>query len=262
LAPARFEREPDAMTRGSYMHTVLEQLLARLGGPVTKGSLPRARELLHELLDELDSPLALGRAEPVRAAARRAIEADLERYLRHEAGEACSWQPQGLELRFGFTEEGSLPAVELGGTVRLRGVIDRLDVDPQGSGKAIVRDYKSGRVQPQYAGARWEADRRLQVALYMIAARQLLGLEPVAGLYQPLGGDNLRARGVFLKNAHVGENLLANDGRSEEELDELLAQAERRAVEVASRLRSGELEPCPQTCSREGCRYPGICRSQ
>jgi hypothetical protein len=96
----------------------------------------------------------------------------------------------------------------------------------------------------------------------MIAVRRLLGLEPVAGVYQPLGGDDLRARGVFLKGEPVGQRLYDNDGRSQEELDELLADAERRAVALAQRLRSGELEPCPQTCSRDGCRYPGICRSQ
>jgi ATP-dependent helicase/DNAse subunit B len=264
LSPDRFEREPEPLTRGSYMHTVLEELLRRLGGPVTPESLPRAREILGDLLDELVSPVALGRSEPVRAGALRAIAADLDRYLRHEAADGCGWPQQGLELRFGFGEEGeeSLPAVELTDGVRLRGMIDRVDVDPSGGGAAIVRDYKSGRSQPDYAGARWQEDRRLQVALYMIAVRRLLGLEPVAGLYQPLGGDDLRARGVFLKEVGVGTRLVTNDGRTEEELEEVLADAEHRAAELASRLRSGELEPCPQTCSRDGCRYPGICRSQ
>jgi hypothetical protein len=42
----------------------------------------------------------------------------------------------------------------------------------------------------------------------------------------------------------------------------VLADAERRAVELAGRLRAGELTPCPETCSRDGCVYPGICRSQ
>ena len=32
----------------------------------------------------------------------------------------------------------------------------------------------------------------------MLAVRELLGLEPVAGFYQPLRGDDLRARGVFV----------------------------------------------------------------
>jgi ATP-dependent helicase/DNAse subunit B len=263
LAPDRFDREPDPLARGSYMHTALEQLLERLGGPVTPDSLPRALEILHEVVSEMPHSLAAGRSDAVREGVKRAIEADLRRYLDHEAADGCGWPPQGLELRFGFAgEEGSLPPVELSDGTRLRGVIDRVDVDPGGSGRAIVRDYKSGSARPEHQGARWEIDRQLQVALYMLAVRRLLGLDPVAGLYQPLGGRDLRARGVFLKGVPVGARVVDNDGRSPEELADVLREAEERAVELAALLRSGEITPCPQTCSREGCSYPGICRSQ
>jgi len=34
-----------------------------------------------------------------------------------------------------------------------------------------------------------------------------------------------------------------------------------RAVSLAAKLRTGDVTPCPETCSREGCAYPGICRS-
>ena len=56
--------------------------------------------------------------------------------------------------------------------------------------------------------------------------------------------------------------MVATDARAGEELDEMLADAAERAVALAGALRAGELEPCPQTCSRDGCRYPAICRSQ
>jgi hypothetical protein len=95
----------------------------------------------------------------------------------------------------------------------------------------------------------------------MLVVRELLGLEPVAGLYQPLGGSDLRARGVYLQDTAVGTTVVRTDARESAELDEVLVDAESRAVELARRLRSGELIPCPQTCSRDGCRYPGICRS-
>jgi hypothetical protein len=94
----------------------------------------------------------------------------------------------------------------------------------------------------------------------MLAVRELLGVEPVAGLYQPLGGGDLRARGVFLKGAPVGGKLVGNDGRDEAELQAVMEDAAVRAVSLAARLRAGELTPCPETCSRDGCRYPGICR--
>ena len=53
-APARGALEPDsdALARGSYMHAVLERVLRRLGEPVTPESLPRALELLDEVLGE------------------------------------------------------------------------------------------------------------------------------------------------------------------------------------------------------------------
>jgi hypothetical protein len=248
------------------MHDVLEQLLRRLGGPVTRESLPRAEELLGQILSEVPFGLAPDRPEPVRAGIRRSIEADLRRYLAHEAEDGCAWEPAGLELRFGFTDEDeeSLPALRLGEEpepVLVRGVIDRLDVEPDGR-RAVVRDYKSGGAKSEHQGARWEAEGQLQVALYMLAARELRGLEPVAGLYQPLGGNDLRARGVFLEGAPVGTRVVDRDARGPEELRQVLANAAERAVALAAGLRSGELQPCPHTCSRDGCRYPGICRSQ
>jgi RecB family exonuclease len=202
----------------------------------------------------------------MRAAALRSIAADLRRYLEYEASNGSDWEPEGLELRFGFEgEEGSLRPVVLGeGTDRvlLRGVIDRVDVEDGGTGHAIVRDYKSGGARPEYKGAQWRSDRQLQVALYMVAVRELLGLRPVAGLYQPLGGEDLRGRGVFLEGARAGRRLVPKDVRNQADLDEVLADAEARAVELAARLRAGDLTPCPETCSRDGCSYPGICRSQ
>jgi hypothetical protein len=65
---------------------------------------------------------------------------------------------------------------------------------------------------------------------------------------------------VFRKDAPPGTRVVGKDGREADELDEVLADAERRAVEIAGKLRRGELRPCPETCGRDGCRYPGLCR--
>jgi RecB family exonuclease len=259
LQPEPLEPDPDPLARGSYMHAVLEQVLRRLDAPVTPDNLPAALELLDQVLAETAHGIAAGRGEAVRAAWTRAVQADLRRYLTYEARNGSDWPVMGIELRFGFDSEDSLPALALDDDVRLRGIIDRVDSDADGH--AIVRDYKSGSARPEHQGARWAADRQLQVALYMIAVRELLGLEPVAGFYQPLGGGDLRARGVFLKDAAPGQRLVGNDGRSAEEIEELLDQARGRALALAGRLRAGELEPCPATCSRDGCKYPGICRA-
>jgi hypothetical protein len=67
---------------------------------------------------------------------------------------------------------------------------------------------------------------------------------------------------VFVKGTPLGQWAVANDGREPEELEQVLEDARERALAVAAQLRGGELEPRPSTCSRDGCRYPGICRIQ
>jgi hypothetical protein len=124
----------------------------------------------------------------------------------------------------------------------------------------VIRDYKSGSARQEHQGNRWQTDNTLQVALYMLAVRELLQLEPVAGLYQPLGGGDLRARGVFQDGAPLASECVATDSRDPEALEAELQAAATRAVELARRLRAGEITPCPETCSRQGCSYPGICR--
>jgi hypothetical protein len=95
----------------------------------------------------------------------------------------------------------------------------------------------------------------------MLAVRDLLGLEPVAGLYQPLRGGELRPRGAYRRDAEVATCLYDTDGFEPAELEALLDDARSRALALSARLRAGEVEPCPATCSRDGCRYPEICRS-
>ena len=265
LQPQELTPDPDALVRGSFMHDMLERLFRRLERPLTPVSLPLAEHLLDELVSSPPPTFAPGRPAAVRAAMLRGVEADLRRYLRHEALDGCEWKPRDLELKFGFDEEDpeGLPALELGppaAPVRVRGVIDRVDVGGDGR-QVIVRDYKSGANRPERAGARWLVDQQLQVALYMLAVRRLRGLEPVAGFYQPLTGRDLRIRGAYVKGTPVGRCAYGTDGISAEEMDELLEGIEAQALELASRLQAGELTPCPETCSRDGCRHPGICWS-
>jgi RecB family exonuclease len=267
LDPRELAPDGDALVRGSFMHDVLEKVIRGVGAALTPATLPRAEGLLDELMAAPPDTLAPGRPAAVRTAILRGVEADLRRYLRHEALDGCDWTPMELELKFGFQDEdpdgvGALelipPTSDVGDPVRVRGVIDRIDLGPDGR-QVIVRDYKSGANRPERAGARWTVDHQLQVALYMIAVRRLLELEPVAGFYQPLTGRDLRIRGAYAAGSPVGRCAYNTDALPAEDLDALLGEIEEQAVELARTLGRGELTPCPETCSRDGCRHPGIC---
>jgi len=269
LQPERFEPDPEAMTRGSCIHAVLERALARLSWPLDDAALTEAEAVVREIVADVAPRFTLGRGAAAQAAAAHEIAADVLRLLRHEAEAGGAFRPAHLELQFGIgREEGALPALELdgggagetaaAGLLRLRGVIDRVDLD--GAGRALVRDYKSGRRRPEWPVARWQSGDQLQVALYMLAVRQLLGREPAGGVYQPLRGEDLRARGAVRADVDAGALVLDTDRRDAEQLEAELEAAALRACQLAAQLRSGALAPAPETCARDGCAYPGICR--
>ena len=140
----------------------------------------------------------------------------------------------------------SLPALGLGdgdARVLVRGVIDRVDTD--GAGAAVVRDYKSGAGRAGHPAARWVADRQLQVALYLLVVRELTELDPVGGFYQPLRGDDLRARGMFVEGAQAGGCTVGNDARDRDEFAAALDVAGARAVALAAALRCGSGDAVP-----------------
>lgn len=267
LAPSRFEPDPEPFARGSLAHEALNRTLQELGREtgstrVTAANLQRARALLRAALAEAE-PRHLLSVSPERALAiRRSLGADLERYLEHASELEGPLAPRHFELAFGpFEEEDDreeLPPLELGGGVRLRGRIDRIDVGP--GGEAVVLDYKGGEAP---RGQRWLADGKLQVALYMQAAEQLLGLRVVGGLYQPLRGEKLQARGAILAGHEAAADCTRTDRYEAEDLAELLAGALDAARQAAGEAGRGALEPRPASCAwRGGCQYPTICRCE
>ncbi len=263
LRPDSPEPDPEPLTRGGLAHAALrdtlEGLRERTGSArVTAARLGLARELLGEALERHapEFPLSV-RAERV-PSARRRLEADLERYLTHAAAQDSPLEPRWLEVGFGFDEEGSLPALDLGDGVMLRGRIDRIDVLPGGEA-VVVYDYKGARVTP---GARWIEDGKIQLALYMRAAERLLGVRVVGGLYQPLGGVDLRARGVLDAAAGVGVECVRTDLLETAEIEALVQDAVALARAAAAQAVAGEIEARPLTCAYAGgCSHAAICRS-
>ncbi|MEM4266787.1 MAG: PD-(D/E)XK nuclease family protein, partial [Candidatus Nanoarchaeia archaeon] len=61
--------------------------------------------------------------------------------------------------------------------ILIRGKIDRIDVTPDGK-FALVIDYKTGK---RFKASSLENGTCLQLPLYLLAAKNLLGLEPLGG---------------------------------------------------------------------------------
>jgi ATP-dependent helicase/DNAse subunit B len=267
------EPEPEPLARGALAHAALKDTLEGLrertgSARLTPARLRLAKELLGQALASRASEFPLSSAPERRPGLRRRLEADLERYLEHAAERESTLEPRYLELGFGFGEKDQepphppthpgLPALDLGDGLRLRGRIDRVDVGA--GGHAVVYDYK-GRNAP--AAAKWTEQGNVQVALYMRAVEELLGLEAAGGFYQPLSGADLRARGVLDGESGVELECVRGESREHAEVRELLAEAVATARAAAAQARHGALEPRPRTCAyRGGCMYPTICRCE
>jgi RecB family exonuclease len=256
LSPRRVTPDPEPMKRGSRAHAVLEATLRGLkastgSARLTPATLPAALEALETALGSAARELAGARGQ----AARRTLEADLRRYLRHEAEHGAGLEPEWLEWRFGRDGDEHGPLVLAAGELEITGRVDRVDVDAT-TREAIVRDYK-GATAPKGAG--WAEGGALQVALYMLAARELLGLEPVGGLYQPLWGRESRPRGLVRED--VAGRYVGTDVVDEAGLEQALGEIRDRALTTAAELRGGRIAPCAERCAPNGCAYPTICRA-
>lgn len=264
LDPVELEPDPQYLVRGSYAHRVLELTYRRLreqtgSARVTPGTLPLAETLLHQALREEQDEFKLSPSETrVRAAVRR-LEFDLLRYLRHEAESESELEPMELELGFGL-KDCELPPLRLEPEgIEIRGVIDRVD---RANGHALVVDYKSGK---NVTGVtKWNDKGKLQAPLYALVVKDLMGLEPIGAVYQPLAGDDLRPRGV-VDSGHkdeLGGRFFRTDWRDGDGLEEALDEARDTVRDVVRQMRDGEIRPKPDCCSGgTGCAYPSICRA-
>jgi RecB family exonuclease len=123
----------------------------------------------------------------------------------------------------------------------VNGKIDRVDGEPMGA-QGIVIDYKSG-------AASSAADIRdrdlLQLPLYMLVLRRQLGLEPVGGIYVPVGGGR-RPRGMLRAGNDQVPGFSRRDYLEPDDFDEAVEEARRTAVGLVERIRSGDVRHDPQ----------------
>ena len=219
------EHRISPLERGSLVHRILERWLAEA---ITEGAVPAPKARWPE--SWRTHLLAVGEQECDRLAARglvgrrlywehdrRQILADLVRFLDFDDEQRARYgsQPAAVELGFGMPHSASGPVrVEIGNgrSVSVRGSIDRVDAAPHGG--LLVVDYKTGSDRayeklgsddPTLGG------HRLQLVLYDLAARSLLGIADTAnghgaywfvstkGQFSDIGYATNAARGQVLK---------------------------------------------------------------
>jgi ATP-dependent helicase/DNAse subunit B len=266
LDPRRIEPDPEPLENGGIVHATLERLF---GEPPGEGARPtpatvgRWIERGHVIVREVAAERGWDLDASAATISLARLDAVLSRYLRRDAetGGPLMPDPGLLEAGFGDRPGDRFPAADLG-EFRLRGAIDRIDVE---DGHALIRDYKlSAKVT---AGAALVREGKLQLPLYMLAARGF-GLEPIGGLYSPLGaGKEDRPRGLLDKQykstlipgeteAHYG-----TDFKDPEELEEILEQALAEANRVVGEIRAGRIDRNPRDGScPTWCGLAPICR--
>jgi ATP-dependent helicase/DNAse subunit B len=260
IDPKSMDAEPDAMLRGQIAHQALHRfyggLQKELGGveTVNDAVYDQALVFLERCLDDaLDSWLRFDATDLQRAELRHTLRRDLAGFLQDEAGSQLLLVPRKLEVSFG--SDRSAPelqrGLDLGDGLRLSGKIDRIDQDPFGA-RGIVQDYKSGRTA--HSAVEIEREVKLQIPLYMLVLRDLVGIEPLGGVYRALSGKRPQ-RGMFRASAQGDlPGFAANDYLDEDAFWSQVEAARQRAHDSAVRIRAGDVQhdpsdgECPTWC--------------
>ncbi len=172
----------DALSRGRLVHRVLERFVAEGtepdGNPHVRGWSAEDRRRLQEIATEefaavaargLTGELVYWRRDQVllRRELARFVELDHDRRIEERL------RPLATERDFGFATEPATVALGDGRSIRVRGSIDL--IDEAEDGRLVVTDYKTGSLPRLSEDAPHDGDTRLQLVIYALAARQVLG---------------------------------------------------------------------------------------
>jgi hypothetical protein len=252
IDPKTMDREVDARMRGSIAHQTLYRFysglpkelgIERVGPSEIETALPYLRRCLDEAVDGQRIDLT----ELQQRELRHGLWRDLEAFVREDAAAESPLMPRRFEVSFG-TERAAAElqrGLELTEGVTLSGKIDRIDVDPF-SARGIVQDYKSGK--RGHSAAEIESEKKLQIPLYMLVLRDLVGIEPLGGLYRPLSGER-KPRGLLRAEAR-DDGVPGYSSRDYLDEDAFWSQVERSrelAVGIADRVRGGDIRHDPKS---------------
>ena len=259
IDPKSIDARVDARLRGSIAHQVLYRFYSGLpkelgADQVEPERLDDALAFLSRCLDTAVDGVRMELTELQQRELRHGLWRDLEAFVREEAAADLPLVPRRFEVLFG--SERSAPelqrGLELAPGLTLSGKIDRIDVDPY-SARGIVQDYKAGK--HAHSAAQIEGEKKLQIPLYMLVLRDLVGIEPLGGLYRPLSGER-KARGLLRSGAADDgiPGFAKNDYLDEPEFWGQVDRARELAVDIVGRLKAGDVRhdpkggDCPTWC--------------
>src|SRR5437868_7814118 len=258
IGPRTIDQVVDPRLRGQIAHSALHKFFAgvpkRLGvEKLGAEQLDDALEHMHECLSEAMAGVRMELTDLQRRELEQGLLRDLEAFLRDEAASELQLVPRRFEVSFG--SERSPQELQRGldlGTFTLSGKIDRIDLDPF-SARGIVQDYKSGKTA--HSAAQIESELKLQIPLYMLVLRDLIGIEPLGGIYRALAGKR-DARGLLRAEAKEDAvpGFSRNDYLEEEAFWGQVDRAQDLARGFVGRIRDGDVRhdpkggDCPPWC--------------
>jgi ATP-dependent helicase/DNAse subunit B len=258
IGPRTIDQQVDPRLRGQVAHSALHKFFAgvpkRLGiEKLSPEQLDEALVFLRECLGEAMDGVRMELTDLQRRELEQGLLRDLEQFLRDEASSELQLVPRRFEVSFG--SERSPQELQRGldlGTFTLSGKIDRIDLDPF-SARGIVQDYKSGKTA--HSAAQIESELKLQIPLYMLVLRDLVGVEPLGGIYRALAGKR-DARGLLRAEAKDDgvPGFSRNDYLDEEAFWGHVDRAQELARGFVERIRTGDVQhdpkggDCPPWC--------------
>jgi ATP-dependent helicase/DNAse subunit B len=259
ISPRTIDAEVDPLLRGSVAHSALHKFYSGLPKElghdrVTPENVEQAVGFLRRCLDDaLRGGVRLELTDLQAAELEESLWRDLEGFVRDESESPLQLAPRQFEV--GFGSDRSAPQLQrglhLGDGLYLSGKIDRIDVDPF-SARGIVQDYKSGRTA--HSAKQIDEELKLQIPLYMLVLRDLVGIEPLGGVYRALAGARV-TRGLLHKGAADDlPGYQRNDYLDDDEFWALVDTSRERARGYAQRIRSGDIRhdpkggECPSWC--------------
>ncbi len=256
IDPKTIDAEVDAKLKGSVAHQALYKFFTGLPKElgtdrVRRENVDHGVRFMRRCLELALGGVRMDMTDMQRRELDQTLWRDLEALVHAEAESDSPLDPFRFEVSFGSerSPQELQRGLDLGDGASLSGKIDRIDRDPHSS-RGIVIDYKSGK--GAHSAAEIERELRLQIPLYMLVLRDLVGLEPIGGLYRPLAGDR-KMRGLLRAEESV-PGFAKNDYLPEDAFWAQVEGARETAGLLARRIRSGDIthDPkggeCPSWC--------------